>query len=80
MPNDKQSIEESPLHKIGPVYDASILSDECAEKPGGASFTGAFVGMACTDMNFQTVRAEFDHFIYRPVKHQSDRYDVQFAH
>ena len=64
------------LKKIGPVYDASILSDECGGHQAHGSFTGAFVGVAESDLNGTEKKAGFDYFIYRPVEHESDRYDV----
>jgi xylan 1,4-beta-xylosidase len=45
-------------------FDASILSDE-ASAPGQASFTGAFVGMACQDMSGASSPADFDFFEYQ---------------
>jgi len=45
-------------------FDASILSDE-ANSPGQASFTGAFVGLACQDMSGASKHADFDFFVYR---------------
>jgi xylan 1,4-beta-xylosidase len=49
-------------HRIGPVFDASRLSDE-----GGKDwrrFTGSFVGLACHDMSGQRRYADFDYFDY----------------
>ncbi|KAI9152351.1 Beta-xylosidase [Paramyrothecium foliicola] len=68
--------ENEELHKFGPVYDASVLSDECGGHQAHGSFTGAFVGVACSDVNGTAVTATFDYFVYRPVKHHTDRYDV----
>ena len=65
------------LEKIGPVYDASILSDECGGHQAHGSFTGAFVGVACSDVNGTALRAGFDYFVYRPVHHHSDRYEIE---
>jgi xylan 1,4-beta-xylosidase len=45
------------------VLDYSILSDE-AGADCGASFTGAFVGMACQDVSGQQCPADFDYFSY----------------
>ena len=45
-------------------FDASILSDE-ATAPGQASFTGAFVGMACQDQAGTARHADFDFFEYQ---------------
>ena len=42
-------------------FDASILSDEAAA-PGCPSFTGAFVGLACQDMEGTSHLADFDFF------------------
>lgn len=67
--------DETELKDIGPVLDASILSDECGGHQAHGSFTGAFVGVACSDLNGTAKEARFDYFLYRPVKHESDRYD-----
>lgn len=48
------------------VFDATILSDE-ATLPGHASFTGAFVGIACQDMSGQKCAAHFDGFEYEDL-------------
>ncbi|KAI8628411.1 glycoside hydrolase family 43 protein [Xylariaceae sp. FL1651] len=64
------------LQKIGPVFDASIISDECGGHQMHGSFTGAFVGMACSDLNGTVMPARFDYFVYRPVKHETDRYEI----
>ncbi|KAI4936068.1 hypothetical protein J4E85_001396 [Alternaria conjuncta] len=64
------------LTEIGPVYDASILSDECGGHQAHGSFTGAFVGMAASDCNGTEKVASFDYFIYRPAHHETDRYDM----
>ncbi|KAL0944512.1 Beta-xylosidase [Colletotrichum truncatum] len=63
--------EGEPLNKYGPVFDASILSDECGGSPKQESFTGAFVGVACSDLNGTELTASFDYFIYRPVGYGS---------
>ncbi|CAG7554702.1 unnamed protein product [Fusarium equiseti] len=70
------ALEGQELTKIGPVYDASLLSDECGGHPNDGSFTGAFVGMAASDVNGLALEAKFDYFVYRPVHDESDRYDV----
>jgi xylan 1,4-beta-xylosidase len=61
--------------RIGPVLDASLISDEGA---GGehSNFTGAFVGMAASDLNGTATPADFTQFVYRPVRDKSDRYEV----
>lgn len=65
---------EKELSKIGPVLDASILSDECGGHQAHGSFTGAFVGVACSDLNGTAKEALFNYFTYRPVRHEADRY------
>ncbi|KAK3338699.1 glycosyl hydrolases family 43-domain-containing protein [Neurospora tetraspora] len=63
------------LKKIGPVFDASIVSDECGGHQQHGSFTGAFVGVAASDLNGLAAEAKFDYFVYKPVKNQQDAYD-----
>ena len=47
--------------KIGPVLDASTLSNEfCRE----GKFTGAFVGLCCQDLSGRCQHADFDFFEY----------------
>ncbi|KAH5502216.1 hypothetical protein HBI52_171340 [Parastagonospora nodorum] len=72
----KYALEGEELKDIGRVYDASILSDECGGHQAHGSFTGAFVGVAASDINGTELKADFDYFVYRPVKHESDRYDM----
>ena len=43
---------------VGPVLDASLLSDECGGHAEHGSFTGAFVGMACSDLNGTAQRGD----------------------
>ncbi|KAF1993578.1 glycoside hydrolase family 43 protein [Amniculicola lignicola CBS 123094] len=68
--------EERELKQIGRTYDASIVCDECGGHQAHGSFTGAFVGLACSDLNGLQARAKFDYFVYRPVRHESDRYEI----
>ncbi len=58
----------------GPALDASLISDECGGHAEHGSFTGGFVGMACSDLNGTAREAAFPDFVYRPVQHESDRY------
>ena len=51
---------------VGPVLDASIVSDEAGRGEHG-SFTGAFVGMAAFDTSGAGKPADFDYFSYRPA-------------
>ncbi|MFD1940989.1 glycoside hydrolase family 43 protein [Paradevosia shaoguanensis] len=69
------ALEGQELQPIGPVLDASILSDECGGHAEHGSFTGAFVGMAAHDLNGTASPADFDYFLYRPQHDPSDRYD-----
>lgn len=55
------SKDEKEWMKIGPVFDASILSDEYTEP---ARFTGAFVGLCCQDHTGNRLAADFDFFEY----------------
>lgn len=65
------------LTKIGPLFDASILSDECGGHLQHGSFTGAFVGVAASDVDGLESNARFESFTYRPVKWEGDRYEVR---
>ena len=49
---------------IGPVLDASLLSDEAGTANEHGSFTGAFVGMAAFDGTGGAIGADFSHFDY----------------
>lgn len=46
------------------VLNQSLISDEAGEGEG-ASFTGAFIGMACQDISGQNAPADFAYFEYR---------------
>ncbi|WDR01841.1 glycoside hydrolase family 43 protein [Devosia algicola] len=70
------ALDDGELTPIGPVLDASILSDECGGHAEHGSFTGAFVGMAAHDLNGTATTADFSRFIYRPVADPTDRYEV----
>lgn len=70
------AVGDESLKEIGPVYDASILSDECGGHQAHGSFTGAFVGMAASDLNGTALQASFDYFTYKPLEDKSDRYEI----
>jgi xylan 1,4-beta-xylosidase len=70
------AVEEEELKKVGPVLDASVVSDECGGHQAHGSFTGAFVGMACSDLNGTALKATFDYFVYRPAHDKTDRYEI----
>ena len=50
---------------IGPVLDASVISDEGGRGAHG-SFTGAFIGMLCFDTSGAARPADFGYFDYAP--------------
>ena len=50
---------------VGPVMDASVISDE-GGRGAHASFTGAFVGMLAFDTSGAAWPADFSHFNYLP--------------
>lgn len=56
------SKDETNWEAIGPILDASILSDEHAK---GWGFTGAFVGICCQDLSGECKHADFDWFEYK---------------
>jgi xylan 1,4-beta-xylosidase len=64
------------LKEVGKKWDASILSDECGGHQQHGSFTGAFVGVAASDLNGLAKEAKFDYLVYRPVKAVGDRYEI----
>ncbi|KKK24239.1 hypothetical protein P175DRAFT_0501904 [Aspergillus ochraceoroseus IBT 24754] len=74
------ALEGQELQKVGPVFDASIVSDECGGHQSHGSFTGAFVGVACSDLNGTAIQAKFDSFTYRPVEDAADRYEITTTH
>lgn len=55
---------EDALKPVGPVLDATLLSDE-AGKGEGANFTGNFVGMSAQDLTGRRKHADFSDFTYR---------------
>lgn len=56
---------EEEYHKIGPVFDASILSDEACDE---GWFTGAMVGICCQDLTGFGTYADFDYFEYKAIE------------
>jgi xylan 1,4-beta-xylosidase len=68
--------QQGELQKIGPVLDASIVSDECGGHQASGSFTGSFIGLACSDLNGTEKKATFDYLVYRPAHDATDRYRV----
>ncbi len=56
------SLDDSNWKPVGPVLDASVLSDDAATPLG---FTGAMVGMSCQDAISRSAYADFAYFRYR---------------
>ncbi len=59
--------------KIGPILDASTISDEHAEIVIDGfyldqGFTGAFIGMCVQDLSGQKKYADFDYFVYKEIE------------
>jgi len=57
------SLGTSDWTRIGPVFDASLLSDEAGRGAHG-NFTGAFVGMHAMDTSGAAMPADFSYFRY----------------
>lgn len=58
------ALEENEYQKIGPVLDASILSDEHAK---GWAYTGAVVGITAVDNFNKDTKALFTHFFQKEL-------------
>lgn len=61
------ALTENDWHPIGPVLDASILSDDYVRDEKiryRPAFTGAFVGLCCQDLTGEGVCADFDWMEY----------------
>jgi len=58
--------ESEQWEAVGPVLDASVLSDE-GGRGEHASFTGTFVGMLAFDISGMAKHADFSHFYYCPI-------------
>ena len=53
---------------LGPVLDATVLSDDYFEQHGmGNRFTGSFAGICCQDISGAGLSADFDYFEYREL-------------
>lgn len=62
------AVGDEDYQKIGPVLDASILSDEACNE---GWFTGAMVGICCQDLTGFKKEADFDWFSYQNKKKKS---------
>ncbi len=58
--------QDGDWQEVGPVLDASVISDEGGRGAHG-SFTGAFVGMVAFDTSGNAAEATFSRFTYRPI-------------
>lgn len=52
------------FEKIGPVLDATVISDDYYRKISNSRFTGAFIGICCQDIAGRGGYADFDYFRY----------------
>ncbi|MRX71257.1 family 43 glycosylhydrolase [Bacillus lacus] len=59
------SFGEDKWVEIPVTFQSYKLSDDYVR--GGGFFTGAFVGMQCQDTSGQSLPADFDYFVYKPV-------------
>ncbi len=60
----RYSLDGREWKEIGPVFDATVLSDDY----GMLGFTGAFVGMACQDISGMKHPADFKFFDYQEIR------------
>ena len=59
----RYALQEGNWNAVGPVLDASVLSDEGGRGEHG-NFTGAFIGMAAQDHGGTAIPADFAYFRY----------------
>lgn len=59
--------KEDEYQSIGPIFDASILSDEACDE---GWFTGAMVGICCQDLTGFGTYADFDYFEYIAIENE----------
>jgi len=65
------ALQKERWHKVGPVLDGSILSDDYvanSEEHFHPSFTGAFYGICCQDLSGQGKYADFEWFEYKETE------------
>ena len=62
------SLDGAHYDRLGPVLDATILSDDYFQEKGHCMFTGAFIGIACQDLAGDGCHADFDFFDYRELE------------
>ena len=54
------SLDKKAWHRMRPLCDTSVLSDEYSSD----GFTGAFIGMYCADTEMYSKEADFEYFEY----------------
>ncbi|MGN0161516.1 MAG: glycoside hydrolase family 43 protein [Lachnospiraceae bacterium] len=59
------SLDGEHYAEVGPVLDATVLSDDYYRKISTSRFTGAFIGIACQDIAGRGAFADFDYFEYK---------------
>ncbi|HEY3664845.1 MAG TPA: family 43 glycosylhydrolase, partial [Polyangiaceae bacterium] len=65
------ALEGEPLTGIGPICDATLLSDEAPKgiEPFHGSFTGAMFGVGAHDMSGGRAHADFEYLWYEDIQH-----------
>lgn len=61
------SLDGEHFEAVGPVLDATVLSDDIYAEIGEMRFTGAYLGICCHDLANRTAYAEFDTFRYEEL-------------
>ena len=59
------SVHGTTRQPVGPILDATLLSDDRVIEGGSWGFTGAFVGLCAQDSANAGIPADFDNFSYR---------------
>ncbi|WP_291637900.1 hypothetical protein [Clostridium sp.] len=62
------SLDGKHFTDVGPVLDATVLSDDYYVKKGHCRFTGAFIGICCQDLSGQQKYADFDYLKYKELE------------
>jgi len=62
------SLDRKNFIDVGPVLDATVLSDDYYAKIGECRFTGAFIGICCQDLSGQKKYADFDYLKYKELE------------
>lgn len=62
------SLDGKNFKNIGPILDATVLSDDYYTKIDEYRFTGAFIGICCQDLSGQRKYADFDYLKYKELE------------